>query len=315
MIKLIAVNVITHPESRYKIIIYESEKSEHVIFDIMLANAKEFLTQPYPDEDHLMALLRDGILSGLLIFFILYVFKPFDIASADHQLETTLIFGTITAVTSILYDLVMTRIVGINRDHPRWTFWKWILYIVVLMIFIAIANYIYMTIWIMDQPFYWMGLMYMLRGVLLIGIFPITIFGAIKMIQLLKKNQNIAANIQPKVSTSKTPSSIDLPIKNSTATWTIDPDKILYIEAQQNYVTITYVNESQGVATEMLRNTLSNIADALSDTSIIRCHRSYLVNQSSIKQISGNAQGLKLTLHNMDKATVPVSRKYISLFR
>ncbi len=281
----------------------------------MLTHIKNFLTQPYPDGDQLKDILIDGLRTGVLIFFILYAFRPFDIGRADDVLVTTLIFGVLTAATSILYDLVMTRIIGINRDHPSWTFWKWIVYITGLMICIAIANYVYMTIWIMDQPFYWLGLWFMLRGVLLIGFFPITIFGALKMIKLLKKNQGIAAGISPRTRSPQTKRIIELPTYNSSATWPVDPDKILYVEAQQNYVTITYVNDQNVIAKEMLRNTLSRIATALSDTSILQCHRSYLVNKSRIQQVSGNAQGLRLQLDGIEPPSVPVSRKYISLFR
>jgi len=261
----------------------------------MLAKAKEFLLQPYPDEDHLKAIIVDGVSTGMLIFFILYFFRPFNMDGAEDLLGVSLIFGMITAATSISYDLMMTRLIGINRDHPRWTFIRWISYIIGMMVFIAM----------------W----YMLRGVLLIGVFPITIFGALKMIKLLKRNQGIAANIEPPVKSTSAQASITLPTHNSTATWSVDPQHILYIEAQQNYVTITYVNDQQGHSKEMIRNTLSNVADALSESSIIKCHRSYLVNKNHISDVSGNAQGLKLQLSGLEGATVPVSRKYIPLFR
>jgi len=281
----------------------------------VLSSIKNFLTQPYPDEDHLKAILTDGVRTGLLISFILYFFRPFNMEGAQDLLSVSLMFGAITTGTSIIYDLVMTRLIGINRDHPRWTFIRWILYICGLMVFIAIANYVYMTVWLLNQPFYWLGLWYMLRGVLLIGVFPVTIFGALKMIKLLKKNQGIAASIEPLVAATPSKAQIALPTHNSTATWSVDPQHILYVEAQQNYVTITYVNDQYGISKEMIRNTLSNIADILSASSIIKCHRSYLVNKNRITDVSGNAQGLKLQLTGLEGATVPVSRKYIPLFR
>ncbi|MEZ7955468.1 MAG: LytTR family transcriptional regulator DNA-binding domain-containing protein, partial [Bacteroidales bacterium] len=52
---------------------------------------------------------------------------------------------------------------------------------------------------------------------------------------------------------------------------------LLYIESDDNYVTIHYITGSQ-VKKFLLRNTLKKIEDELSDTFVTRCHRSYLVN-------------------------------------
>jgi len=280
----------------------------------MLKEIQAFINQPYPDRDDLKSILISGLSTGALIFFILYVFQPFDVGEAPNILWTTLMFGAITAGVSIMFDLIAIRLIGINREHPNWTFIKWISYIVVLMVFIAIANYVYMTIWLLDQPFYWLGMWYMLRGVLLIGIFPITIFGALKMVRLLKQNKNIASGLSPPVESIAEKSVVQLPIQKSSSTWSVDPNDILYVEAQQNYVTIIYKSD-ESVTKEMIRNTLGNIDQALSKTTVIRCHRSYLVNKNRIVDISGNAQGLKLHLADLSDRTVPVSRKYIPIFR
>ena len=48
--------------------------------------------------------------------------------------------------------------------------------------------------------------------------------------------------------------------------------------------------------------------------SLVRCHRSYMVNLNKVKNISGNAQGLKLELINHSEI-IPVSRKYIPIVK
>jgi len=213
----------------------------------MFTQIKAFLNQPYPDRDDFKSIALNALATGLLIFFILYVFRPFDINNYHEVFLAALAFGVITGGVTILYELALVHVFKISREEPSWTFLKWM--------------------WIM------------LRGTLLIGVFPVVIFGSFKMISKLKQNRDI-----------------------------------LCIEAQQNYVVIIYESEA-GIKSEMIRNTLSNIAASLAGTSIIRCHRSYLVNQNRIAQITGNAQGLKLQVSGLTDKIVPVSRKYIPVFK
>ena len=49
-------------------------------------------------------------------------------------------------------------------------------------------------------------------------------------------------------------------------------------------------------------------------SSLVRCHRSYMVNLKKVKNVSGNAQGLKLELINQSEI-IPVSRKYIPIVK
>ena len=63
------------------------------------------------------------------------------------------------------------------------------------------------------------------------------------------------------------------------------------------------------------RVTLSSLEIQLKEaSSLIRCHRSYLVNLNKVKNISGNAQGLKLELINQSEI-IPVSRNYIPIVK
>jgi hypothetical protein len=280
----------------------------------MMQQIKEFLLQPYPDRDDLKSIALSAFYTSALIFFILFAFRPFDIGRASNVFLLALQFGMITGAVTLIYELTLVHILNISREEPSWTFIKWIMSIMILMVFIAIANYVFMTVLVLHQPFYWSVLLIMLRGTLLIGVFPVVILGSFKMIRKLKQNLGIAASIQTSSADTSYSPSMHLPIQKSNATWTVKPSDILYIESQQNYVIITYTSDGE-VKREMLRNTLSNIAEALSGTSIIRCHRSYLVNQNRIDKISGNAQGLKLFLTDSSDTVVPVSRKYIPVFK
>lgn len=85
---------------------------------------------------------------------------------------------------------------------------------------------------------------------------------------------------------------------------------ILYLQGSDNYVTVWYQAQNK-VMKFMLRNTLRTMEDELKQESVIRCHRSYLVNIGKVKLIRREKEGLALELDSTPPSTVPVSRTYM----
>lgn len=84
---------------------------------------------------------------------------------------------------------------------------------------------------------------------------------------------------------------------------------LLYIESDDNYVTIHYVTGNQ-VKKFLIRNTLKKIEDELSDTPVTRCHRSYLVNFSRVKVMRRERDNIFLELDATGVDDLPVSKSY-----
>lgn len=91
---------------------------------------------------------------------------------------------------------------------------------------------------------------------------------------------------------------------------TLNPNNILYIEANGNYIAIHYLSVHNEIKKILLRTTISLISEKLKDYSNIqRCHRAYLINIIFIFHVEGNMQGFLLEVkHTINK--IPVSRKY-----
>ena len=94
----------------------------------------------------------------------------------------------------------------------------------------------------------------------------------------------------------------------------IPVNQIKFVEALQNYVTISFLDSDGQLKKQTERTTLKSILKEAEGSSIVRTHRSYLVNQNAIIETSGNAQGLILTLSDCD-VKVPVSRTYVPIFK
>ena len=89
------------------------------------------------------------------------------------------------------------------------------------------------------------------------------------------------------------------------------PENILYMEASGNYVDICYKEEAKEKH-KLLRSTIKQLEESMQEFDyFVRCHRAYIVNINHIRNISGNAQGYRLSLGSGIQE-VPVSRTYLN---
>jgi TolB-like protein len=86
----------------------------------------------------------------------------------------------------------------------------------------------------------------------------------------------------------------------------IDLNRLLFIEAQENYSRIVWRDE-QGIHEKLLRVTLKHVEDQLADADIVRCHRSFIINIKAGFDITGNSNGYRLK-SKLIKVTIPISR-------
>ena len=87
-------------------------------------------------------------------------------------------------------------------------------------------------------------------------------------------------------------------------------DVILYIEAQENYVSIHYM-EGEKQKEYSLRQSMRGIEELMDKHGIIRCQRSYFVNPRHVKVLRRDKEGfIQAELDVTSTKPVPVSPKY-----
>ena len=86
-------------------------------------------------------------------------------------------------------------------------------------------------------------------------------------------------------------------------------ENLVLIESADNYVCIYYLNGDKTKKT-MVRNTLSRVAEHLSGSRIVRCHRSYMVNLDHAKVLHRDKEGVFIELGIEGMPDVPISRTY-----
>ena len=87
---------------------------------------------------------------------------------------------------------------------------------------------------------------------------------------------------------------------------------LLLLESTDNYVSVFYILQNK-VQRKLLRNSLKNLEEILKENSIIRCHRSFMVNPANVEFMQKEGKKLNIKLKHFDK-TIPVSEKYSSPF-
>ena len=86
-------------------------------------------------------------------------------------------------------------------------------------------------------------------------------------------------------------------------------ENIIFLEAADNYVVVKYVN--QGKLSEfLLRNTLKKMSQEFENTSLRRCHRSYMVNFEHVVALRRHNDEINLELDVAGVKQISVSKSY-----
>lgn len=98
----------------------------------------------------------------------------------------------------------------------------------------------------------------------------------------------------------------------------VKSSSLYYVESDDNYIKAWYSDSKGDMKMYMIRCRLKTIEDNFRDTSLIRCHRQYIVNSENVRILKKEPDGYFLHLDNDSIPPIPVSKTYlpsiISLF-
>ncbi|MBO0948745.1 LytR/AlgR family response regulator transcription factor [Fibrella forsythiae] len=287
-------------------------------------NLSKILRQPYPVPES----AGNEWVIGAFVGGFLLLFQPFGISDwqTSDKILKVLGFGAVTTVVMILFDQG-TKLLPHYFAEERWTVGKEIAKILTLILFIAIANRLYMS-WLVGLSMQG-GWLWAIGITFLLGIFPTVGVVLTNYIIQLRKYEQQASHLALHKQPTEQPVQLDNVVNQITLEAPQKPvnkqivltaenekdmiqlyrDDLLAIESSDNYCTVFY-QKNGTIAKELIRSSLSRLENQLgTETPFVRCHRSYVVNLDRVNRVSGNAQGYKLHLLN-GQLTVPVARKY-----
>ena len=241
----------------------------------------------------------------------LFFFQPFGAeVTPGTEMRYLLVcakFGLITAFVTLTVN-GLTRFFSKIFDEEKWTVWKEITFNLLFVSCIGFANLLLAHV-LWDIPINGHTFWRWQITTFAVGVFP-TVLGAMAgQMKLSKKYMAEAAKIAPKQHAAHDTNEnwITLEGENQNEQLRLQPGQIVYVKVADNYVRVFY--QANGlIKNRMLRATMKKMEDTVADYPFLfRCHRAYLVNMDLVQSVSGNAQGYRLHLDDIDE-TIPVSR-------
>ena len=103
---------------------------------------------------------------------------------------------------------------------------------------------------------------------------------------------------------------INLMDNNGNLKLSVKLDNLYYIKAEDNYINVFY-QRNGAIASYMLRCKMKTIEDNCVDSSsLMRCHRSYIVNAKKISVLHNEADGFIIEFDREGLDSIPVSKTY-----
>ncbi len=275
------------------------------------------LNDEYPAPAPKVRNLLIAVLFGTFIALFLLFFEPFDIniASGKNSVASLFFFGFITTSVLALFIYVLPLVFPNLFADSRWKVKHQIIFCFIILFIIATLNGLY-TNYINSLPFSWANYWWIINRTFVLGGIP---FSFLILIDYRRRNQ---VNSKAALDILDRKSFLNQSLKS--IVWSISTDlkdekfsfddhSFSHAVAAGNYIDLYSVDEGQ-LTYKTYRITLSSFEEQLDAPYLKRCHRSYLVNLKRVTNVSGNAQGLKLTLADHAEE-IPVSRKYIPIVR
>lgn len=275
----------------------------------------KILQQPYPfGEKSNFRLLLQSFGEGTFIALFLILFQPFGLTEWQDPNKNWYLagYGLVTMFCGIILRFIIFKTFPKYHNESSWNIGKEILSILLLILMVAFGNVLLSKI-AFNLSISFGSFLWMLVGVMIIGIFPAT-FGVMLnyIVQLKKYNQPIVVQhhsvselSSESISENRT---LKLIAENEKDSIELSTDSLYYIESSDNYSTVYFEKESK-LQKELLRSSLTRLEGQISSENIVRCHRSFIVNLDKVEKVTGNAQGYKLHLE-APELLVPVARKY-----
>jgi hypothetical protein len=274
------------------------------------------LNRPFPLDIPSRQSFRYTFYAALCVFLILVLLKPFglDEVKSPALLFHAVLYALVTFICTSANTFLLPRLLPAVYREEKWTVGKEFLHMCWHLIPIAIGNWL-LTHWLYKNNLSWQNLFNFLWITGVVGIFPLWLNVLLKQQRLLKKYQTGASRLEVQLNqpvsipqaTTPVPEHIVFTSENGKEQFLLPPAEIKYVTAADNYVRIYFIKDNQPTS-HLLRNTLRKAEDVLSPfPQFFRCHRAYIVNLKTVQHVSGNAQGYKLHLKDVDEL-IPVSR-------
>ncbi|MBR1929371.1 MAG: LytTR family transcriptional regulator [Paludibacteraceae bacterium] len=236
---------------------------------------------------------------GLPAFYILFVLLYEPQFIVDFYSKGKLLLPVNVVLVSAIQLLVIAllrNLLFLLRHHLNLNWLNYIGWCLAELIISALFMGLYMTLISEGEYLYFTAVGYSAASLLLVWTYPYVIF-------------SLALSFMEQKSEVKEESLIRFVDSTGRLKCVINVNSILYIEANENYVLIRYV-EADNIREYQLRNSMKSIEQLVLRSGIVRCQRSYYINPKRIKVLRRDKDGMIQAELDVQSKPIPVSPKY-----
>ncbi|MCR4848081.1 MAG: LytTR family transcriptional regulator [Bacteroidales bacterium] len=260
--------------------------------------------------------LLNVIISTLFAMVFLTAYVPFSETAWFQVGRSNYFFITVAFVGSGTIFLGLSRILmnWVVRKTRHFPFWVYLLWLFLEIMIIAVCHTLisYFEIQATDHSFGYLYAKSVLITFIALGVpYTITILGILlkdaQRRMKLTRSDLVASDDEAMPEHTEI---INLMDNNGTLKLSVKLDNLYYIKAEDNYINVFY-QRSGTIASYMLRCKMKTIEDNCAESSsLMRCHRSYIVNIKKVSVLHNEADGFVLDFEREGLESIPVSKTY-----
>ena len=277
-----------------------------------------WLRKPFPQIQSIRDITLISLGSGSIVLGILVVFKPFGIEDIDLDMLKYLSGYSLIDTFITAFLLLLPRALPARLSTRHWTIGKNLAAIICWFVVISICNYFYGE-YLAGREFV-DGFKEMHRGGILtwllmtfaVGVIPL-VFALYFIEKRLYSRNQLRADAYSTVIKESTMTEAEALITVGSGSDSIPAIKLsdfICLRAEGGNYASVFWRDGVDIKKKLMRLTLAGFLDQLMHVeSIVRCHKSYVINLEHIRSFQGNARSVTVILEGLD-FEVPVSRSF-----
>jgi hypothetical protein len=254
-------------------------------------------------------IVRHILFTALFALVFINIYAPFGVENWFKLTKLQLIFSSSLVILTGVLVVAVSRIIMYQVcRRKRLNYFRYGLWIAGEIVSMGMVYAILQAVILKDKRDFIFVFKSTLTTTLLVLLIPYTITWLyFSWMDKSRKLEKMAGTLVPKASF---PLMLAFNDEKGELRFSIKTQDLLYLEAADNYVIIHYTDHTKR-ARYVIRNSLKNMEAGLSESGVIRCHRSYMVNFERVKIIKKERDGLVIELDVAEKHSIPVSKTYV----
>lgn len=220
---------------------------------------------------------------------------------------TLLLYSSIIILTGVLVVVISRIIMFKTRHRYKLKLWQYLVWVMAEVFFMGLFYTLYQKLILDDLRFFPDLLVISVQNTALVLLLPYSVMWLyFSWSENKRKLESINTTVEPALLMDM----VHFRDERGTLRLSVKAGMLIYLEAADNYVYIHYLDGNRQVR-QLLRNNLKKLEEELVKTSLVRCHRSYMVNSNRVMLIRREKDGLTLELDLQEKLNIPVSKSYV----